>query len=245
MMSKQSKSAASPADFRECIFYLDITTHDLLNFNQAVLGYLELILGEKSVRDETQHYLTSAIEQVKNSSQLIEEIRKIIHLGILEDSSLEDISIDEIINESIDEISLHFPDREIEVNFRDKGSKAVIRGTDILKDVVVNLLTNSIKFDESKKIVIDMSLSHPEKLENMIDLVIEDRGIGIPDSLKKMLLGDALTNGRTRRARGIGLLLVNAAVSRLGGSLILDDRVSGDHTQGAKISVRLPEVQNQ
>jgi|GEM_PF-2138424 len=243
MMRDQGISADQKyPDTREYGHYLDVMAHDLLNFNQAVLGYLELALGAEPLNDDAQHYIHSAIEQIRNSSQLIEDIRKIAILETLENESMKNTSLNEIVKDSIEELNFLYPDRDIVVTVNEEQKDATVLATDILRDVILTLLTNAVKFDDSERVLIDIALSRPEVESNMIDLIVEDRGSGIPDSLKEALAGEAIAESKTRRARGMGLMLVRAAARRLGGAIILDDRVSGDHSQGAKITVRLPEV---
>jgi len=226
-------------------YYLDLMMHDLLNLNQAVQGYLELVQSGEAQKEEAMHFVESAIDQVRSSTQLIEDVRKIVHLGLIGDELLENTVVADMVRDAIDELGYIFPGRQIEVAFEDEAKEAIVRGTNILKDIVLNLLNNSVKFDKADSVKIDITLKRSEKPDNMVDIVIEDRGPGLPDTLKTALSTDMNIDGKTRRGTGIGLLLVSAAANRFGGKLILEDRVSGDYTKGAKVTVRLPEVQRE
>ena len=227
---------------RECISYLDIMAHDLLNFNQAVLGYLELVSSKKMLEGDNKRYVESAIEQVRNSSQLIEDIQKMTRLGMLEEREIGDVNLTRVIDESISDIELLYPDKKIKIDFRKEDEEVYVKGTDFLYDVIINILTNSVKFSGSDKVSIDVSFSRPEAAERLVDTIVEDHGIGIPDKVKDALMGNRESDAKSRRARGFGLVFVRAIADHFGGSLILDDRVSGDHTKGTRIVLRLPEV---
>lgn len=218
--------------------------HDLLNFNQAVLGYLELVSSKKIPEDDIRRYINSAIEQVRNSSQLIEDIQKITRLGMLEEREIGEINLTRIIDESINDIEFLYPERKIKIDFRKEDEEVFVTGTDFLYDVVINILTNSVKFSGSDEVSIDISFSRPATSERLVDTIVEDYGTGIPDKVKDALMGNKESDAKSRRARGFGLVFVRAIAKHFGGSLILDDRVSGDHTKGTKIILRLPEVQH-
>ena len=224
------------------IFYLDLMSHELLNFNQAVLGYLELIQNDPSISEDMKHYLISAIDQVRNSSQLIDDVKKIANLGLVTESTFELFALDRVVEEAIADLKLLYPDRNLEINFKCDAEKIYVKATDALHDVVLNLLTNAIKFDPAETIVVDVTITHPKSTPGMIDIIVEDRGPGIPDHLKKVLASETILDDKTKRIRGMGLLLVRAATKRFGGKLIIGNRVGNDHTQGAKLTVRLPEV---
>lgn len=229
----------------DCVFYLDLMSHDLLNFNQAVLGYLELLLNNKSLDEDARHYLISAIDQVRNGTQLIEDIKKIANLTLIEESSYERFLISKVVEDAIEELKFLYPEIEIVVNLNDLASNAMVEGTEILNDVALDLLTNAVKFDKSEKVHIEVTISRPEGAPGMVALTVEDRGIGITDQMKQLLLGETSMENRSRRVRGMGLLLIRAAAKRFGGSLAIEDRVSGDYKQGARVIVRLPEVRGQ
>ncbi len=66
---------------------------------------------------------------------------------------------------------------------------------------------------------------------------IADHGPGIPDESKQLILR-RYKNGT--RVSGLGLSIVyELVVSRYGGDVRLEDRVSGDYTQGALVKVWL------
>jgi signal transduction histidine kinase len=73
-------------------------------------------------------------------------------------------------------------------------------------------------------------------------VMVEDNGPGIPDDSKerifnRMHLGSA-------RGMGLGLYLVKSLVDSYGGKVWAEDRIMGDHTQGARFVVMLPSVEN-
>ena len=69
---------------------------------------------------------------------------------------------------------------------------------------------------------------------------IEDNGPGIPDEMKEKIFTKSLRGLTRRTGHGLGLYLVKRIVEDHHGRVWAEDRVPGDHTQGARFVVLLP-----
>lgn len=91
----------------------------------------------------------------------------------------------------------------------------------------------------------EISISLSKMFENgreYYKVSIEDNGPGISDELKSKLF-QRKQRGRSKTAgSGLGLFLVKKLVEDFHGLVWVEDRVPGDHTQGAKFVVMLPAV---
>lgn len=228
----------------DCLFYMDLMSHDILNFNQAVLSYLEITLNDASTSEETRHYLLSAIDQIRNSSQLIDDVKKMARLEQVSGDAFDVLSVEEVIEGSIEDLRMMNLGKQIDVKVKNEAGNVKVKGTDVLGDVFLNLLANAARQDPSETPVVDVTIARPKTPAGMVDVTVEDRGAGIPDQMKRALAGEKRADNLTRKQAGIGLLMVRAAAKRFGGHLIIGDRIRGDHTKGAKLTVRLPEVRS-
>ena len=226
----------------ECLFYLDLMSHEVLNFNQAVLGYLEMVKNDPAIGDDVKRYLMSAIDQIRNSSQIIDDVKKIVMLGTIDDSSFELLDLKRIIGEGIEELRAQHPQRSLLISLKEVSGSVHVRATDALREVIVNLLTNVIRFDSSDKIMIDVSVERPVSAPGMVDIMVEDRSVGIPDLLRRALTEEIESCEKTNIVRGMGLLLVRAAAKRFGGGLIISDISPIERPEGARLTIRLPEA---
>ena len=71
---------------------------------------------------------------------------------------------------------------------------------------------------------------------------MEDNGPGIPDDFKSLVFNRVLKGTARAKGMGLGLYLVKSLVASYHGHVWVEDRVPGDHTQGAKFVVLLPAV---
>jgi signal transduction histidine kinase len=108
---------------------------------------------------------------------------------------------------------------------------------DFLHDVFYNLLHNAVKFTMTDDARIEVTTSLVEDGE-FLRFDFEDWGPGIDDRLKgNVLIG---IDDRVHRVSGVGLTLVKQIVEQYSGSLMVEDRVEGDFTKGARFVVKLP-----
>ncbi len=99
---------------------------------------------------------------------------------------------------------------------------------DILGRVLQNLLDNCAKYAPQKS-VITVELG---ERDGEYELVVSDRGAGIPDEFKIKIFElytrldrDARKNART--SRGVGLAFCKLAMAAHGGSIVVEDRDGG------------------
>lgn len=113
-------------------------------------------------------------------------------------------------------------------------SEVVFTGErELLQRVLSNLLENAIKFSpEPGSITVLLS-----RQERFVELVVSDRGIGIPPEARRLVFERfyRLDAARSTWGSGLGLSLVRAAVKAHGGEVIL-----GDNHPGLRVVVRLP-----
>ena len=103
-----------------------------------------------------------------------------------------------------------------------------------------NIVGNSIKHSTGSVNVLMILSTVSYGGKDHARISIEDDGPGIPDEMKEKIFARSL-HGLTRRTgHGLGLYLVKRIVEDHGGKVWAEDRVPGDHTQGARFVVLLP-----
>ena len=128
-------------------------------------------------------------------------------------------------------IKLNLPDHDIWV-----------MADNFLDDVMYNLVTNAVKYDEHEEIILDVEYALVElEGRKYAQVRVVDRGIGIPDEFKDKVFSREYKNLvkpdrpilQRSRGAGMGLSLVWALVKRYGGRIWVENRVYDDHTRGS------------
>jgi signal transduction histidine kinase len=236
--TEELKSAKDEADL-----YIDLMGHDINNFNQVTMGFLELardmVTAEGKLDTDGVDLLEKAIESLANSSQLIANVRKLQRekMGLYKPQVMD-------LGETLEEVCArfrHMPDRHVEINCATtRGIK--VHANELLRDVFINLIGNAIKHSSGPLFVNVRMNSVIEKGVEHCEVFVEDNGPGIPDDLKKTLFERLSLSATRARGKGFGLCLIKMLVDDFQGMFRAEDRVEGDHTKGARFVVTLPVV---
>jgi CheY-like chemotaxis protein len=97
-----------------------------------------------------------------------------------------------------------------------------------LRQVVINLVGNAIKFTERGEVVLEVELESQAEREVVLHFVVHDTGIGIPSDKATAIFGAFEQVGRfsTRRhgGTGLGLAICQRLVQLMGGRIWLESR---------------------
>ncbi|MHA1906313.1 MAG: sensor histidine kinase, partial [Candidatus Thorarchaeota archaeon] len=217
-------------------FFNDLMAHDLNNIHQGLMAALELLITDSDLPSSLVTLAQNALSQVERSITLIRSVRKFSSIQS-ELQPIRPLDLYDTYKDAIESIRRTFPERNIEVNTILSPRKFRVIANDLLFDVFFNIFHNSVKFDSNDIVVLDVTAKHLDD-ENCILIRIADRGPGIAPSRRQSVL-DRLERNQTSSS-GIGLTLVKQIVDKFGGSVWIDDRVPGDHTQGSSFIFKLP-----
>lgn len=211
-------------------FLNDLMSHDINNLNQISLGYLEL-LRNLGLTEKQRMFAEKALNSVKSSAQLVENVKKLQKLKGGE-IKLEKLNLKDILLEVIPEIS-HRADKNVDVTF--SPHDIWISGTPLLKDVFFNLMDNAIKYTLSHDVRIEVCV---QELDDSIRVCIKDWGSGIPDEMKTKIFDRFERIGKGVKGSGLGLYIVKMIVTKLSGKIWVEDNPEG----GSVFCVEFPGV---
>jgi PAS domain S-box-containing protein len=221
----------------EAELYLDLMGHDINNLNQSAMGYLELALevfNKKGKLEETEKQLVmKPLEALNNSSQLIENVRK-LQRARSGDAGLKELDMGSLIKEIAARYS-GSPGVAIHRRYSQKKAYTVV-ANELLGDVFANIMGNAIKHSQDNvNIAVDI-----DEVAGHYKVSIEDDGPGIADDQKDKLFQRGQRGQTKATGRGLGLYLVRMLVESFGGSVHVEDRVRGDYSKGVRFVVLLP-----
>jgi signal transduction histidine kinase len=217
-------------------------THDVNNFNQGIMGYIELLLEDKRLDDNQRRYAERALLQVRNNARLIDNIRQLAKVRIMDDTDFVPMDLQETISSVIGNVTKMFPDKRVSIVSSLAPRTHYVMANQYLGDLFSNILSNAIKFDASSRVRVDVTIdeeSSPDGDSWIISVV--DRGRGIPD--RKKVVFERFATGMTGiKGFGLGLSIVSAIVDKFGGRIWVEDRVKGDPSKGTVFKVILAKA---
>jgi CheY-like chemotaxis protein len=217
-------------------------SHELRTPLNSILGMSESLLEQRRgpLNDHQQKWL-----QVIESSgrHLLELINDILDLSKVEagkiDLQLEPVSVDELCKSSLTFIKAQAFKKSILVSYDNRSSiSQIFADSRRLKQILVNLLTNAVKFTMEKGSV---TLQVNTKLEEeLIQFSVIDNGVGIAEEDLRRLFQpfvqvDSSLN-RQYEGTGLGLALVQKLTDLQGGSVEVESKVGA----GSRFTINLP-----
>lgn len=221
-------------------FYTDLLSHDIKNFNQAMMGYLDMVKMHLSEPEETA-LVDKIAGQVLNVSRLANDVRTMSRLtwGSV---NLSRVDLGSVLVECVNGVRMYYMDRVIEVKHSIEPGRFYVRADELLRELFTNILTNAVKHDSSDQVVLDIRTERRSEGDHKwITTSIADHGCGVQDEFKESIFQRFSQAKEKRGSSGLGLHIVTMLAKRYGGTAWVEDRVSGDYSQGAVFFVKLPE----
>ncbi|MFD1746055.1 response regulator [Rhizobium helianthi] len=221
--------------------FLANMSHEIRTPMNGVLGMAELL--SKSSLDTKQKTFTEII--VKSGKALMTIINDILDFSKIDagQMTLRKVAFDpgDAIEDVATLLSSSAAEKDIELIVRVAGpSPRVVGDAGRFRQIVTNLLGNSIKFTETGHILIELSVQEKPEGKAEVTLRVTDTGIGIPaDQLERIFDKFSQVDGSsTRRHEGTGLgLAITAGLVEIFGGTI---DVSSQSGKGSVFTVVLP-----
>jgi PAS domain S-box-containing protein len=218
----------------------DLMSHDINNFTQGIMGYIELLLEDKRLDENQRRYAERALLQVKNNARVIDNVRKLTKIRMMADADLAPVDVHPILNEAISAVTKANPAKKITIVNTLLSGTHYVMANQYLFDVFYNILSNAIKFDSSSRVKVDVFASEEKSAGGDYWLIsVSDRGRGIPDDRKKVVFERFATGVTGVKGFGLGLSIVKSVVDSYKGKIWVEDRVKGDFAKGTVFKIML------
>ncbi len=223
---KKAKEAAEAANRSKSEFLANMS-HEIRTPLNGVLGFAELLKrkGEQYDAATRQEHLDIILASGKHLLELIKDILDLskIEAGRLDVERLP-CSPHNIVSEVISFLRVRADDAGLTLDYQISGKipKTIMSDASRLRQVVMNLVGNAIKFTEVGGVhVLIKMVDEANRPKLMID--VADTGIGIPeDSLQNVFLPFVQADTSVTRkfgGTGLGLTICRKIATALGGEL--------------------------
>lgn len=236
--AKDSADAANQAKSR----FLANMSHELRTPLAAILGFTEILRQEYSDL-ELQDKL-SAIH--RNGDYLLKLLGDILDLSRIEAGKLttssEVVALDQLLGDIRDTMVMRTVEYQNQLHFELQGKLPSTVTTDAarLRQVLINLIANAIKFTPKGRVDVIVSSQDTAGTNALLVVEISDNGIGMSSEQLEKLFQPFQQADDTIAERfggtGLGLSITKRLVAALGGSIHAESTLGS----GSKFTVRVP-----
>lgn len=216
--------------------FVSMASHEFRTPLSTVLSSISLLAKYNTTEDQPKR--DKHIDRIKSSVKTLTDIlNEFLSLGKIEEGKLEVKSelfdISEFINNITNEMNVLLKPGQ-EVKYQHTGNATTYTDSSLLKHVLINLISNAIKFSpENAEILISCKVDN----ENTT-IKVTDQGIGIPmaDQIHLFERFFRATNVTNIQGTGLGLHIVGRYIEILSGSISYQSELE----KGSTFKIVLP-----
>ena len=238
---------ADAANKAKSAFLLSIS-HDIRTPMNAIIGFTNIALHQNTVSD-----IHDSLEKVqKSSNHLLSLLNDVLDFSRIESGKViispEPVDITQLTDnvQAIMNGLLYNRDLKFEVHRERPKNPYVLADVTRIREVLVNLLGNAVKFTkDGGKITLDIS-SYPGTDEKhiIIRYVVQDNGIGMSEEFQKELFKpfsqEDNANARTKyKGTGLGMAITKKYIDMMGGSIAVESKKGVGTTFTVEIPLEL------
>ncbi len=226
--------------------YIMGVVHEIKSPLSVVQSYLDIVLQKYlgPLDSKVESRLKRARARSVEAIQLINDVLKISRLRLLDEITVEEIDIFNLISSIIKKHSSIIEQKEIDIKLKeDEAKKYIINGDKLLLEMAFsNLVGNALKYigDEGK---VEVKIT---EIADEIYVSISDNGIGISQQDMQKIFKDFFRAANIKQkgyeGSGMGLSIVKQIVERHGGKISVESpsNIGNNRNPGSTFNLKFP-----
>jgi signal transduction histidine kinase len=220
--------------------FISIASHELRTPLTAIKGYLSLIADGTYGEIQNEQMKKGVDSAVASSARLETLVEDLLNVSRIEQGRLdvnnEKIELEPVVEEIISQLSISADEKKLLLEYEKPERKLPLVSADSekLKQALINLIGNSIKYTEKGSVKITTKV-----IDNKMEIKIADTGIGMSAEEQKHLFEKfhRVQNEKTAKitGTGLGLWITKQIIELMNGKIYLESMKD----VGTQVTVKL------
>ena len=219
--------------------FVSLTSHELRTPLTAIGGSLSTVLEGYAgkVGDKTREFLEGAYSE---NTRLLRLVNNFLNISRIEARRLKfnivPLNLNEVATAALETIKTQAEEKKLKLIFEPQENLIVQADEDKLREIIINLCANAIKFTEAGQVTFTAW-----RQGEMVIVAVEDTGRGImPQDQQKLFRKfeqvDGIKASKKKGGTGLGLYICKNLIEGMGGEIWLNS----EHNKGSTFYFTLP-----
>jgi len=204
--------------------FAHIVSHNLRSHSANLTMISNFLNDETLGDDERKDTLEMLVRASGGLNETITHLNEVVQVKLETDKKLKSIPLSYIVQKILMDIQAIIEKNNIQIT-TEVPEQIMVKGVQAyLESIVLNLVSNAIKYRDPEKEKATIEISAREEDEKII-FQVKDNGLGIDlDKYGDKLFGMYKTFHRNKDSRGIGLFITKNQIESMGGKITVESK---------------------